>query len=202
MGRKSLGKPRKIDEKKRRSWIIKLYPYLRDNGLKGLKMNKVAGVLELSKSTVYEYFKSKEEIIEETLNYQMEKLMKFSLILDNKEKSLKDRYVELMGYMSPVLSDISELIMEDLKYHYPKLWLRVETFFDFAQKELMKYYEEGIKKNEFKRMNPIILARQDYLFFTQLLEPTFLKENDLKPMQVFEEYFSLKFYGLLYENKP
>ncbi len=197
MGRKALTRNRKQNPKKRREWIITLYPYFRDQGLRDLKMDKVANLLGKSKSTVYEYFSTKEEIVAEALAYKMEALMGFESIVSNQNLSLEDRYQQLMHYMIPVLTDISSLLMEDIKLLFPKLWRQVDAFYDHASTVLETYYIEGMEKGVFRKTRPALLSLSDKFFFSALVDPTFLKENNLKPEEAFQEYFELKFKGLL-----
>lgn len=197
MGRKSSNKARKDNPKRRREWIIELYPYFRDNGLKDLRMDKVAELLGKSKSTVYEYFNSKEEIVAETIVYKLETLIGYEQILMNKEESLKNRYLLLMEFMIPVLTDISSLLMNDIKEYYPTLWENVNAFYNRAAEALESYYAEGIEKKAFRNIHPAILAHADRFFFQELVDPKFLQEKGISANDAFKEYFELKFKGLM-----
>lgn len=199
MGRKAVNKSRKVNPLKRREWIKELYPYFNENGLKELRMDKVAELLGKSKSTVYEYFKSKEEIVAETISYKMEALQGYESILMNTQESFGNRYTQLMEYMIPVLTDISSLLLDDIKTYYPNLWLNVEAFFDHATLVLEKYYTEGIAKKKFRNIHPVILAHSDRFFFNELIDPQFLKKNGINADEAFRSYFDLKFKGLLME---
>ncbi len=197
MGRKAKDRKRKDNPKKRREWIIQLYPYFKKNGLKDLRMDIIAQLLGKSKSTVYEYFATKEEIVAETIAYKLEALMGFDEILKNYTLDLETRYQQLMEYMIPVLTDISSILMVDIKEQFPQLWNHVESFYDYAGDALSEYYEEGMKKGTFRKVRPALLTLSDRFFFTELADPQFLKENHLKPEEAFREYFELKFRGLL-----
>lgn len=199
MGRKTTNKVRKNNPKKRREWIIELYPHFNESGLKDLKMDKVAKLLGKSKSTVYEYFNSKEEIVAETISYKMEALQGYEAILMNKEESLKNRYIQLMEYMIPVLTDISSILLDDIKSLYPELWESVDAFFNHASAVLESYYKEGIDKRAFRNIHPAILAHGDRFFFNELINPQFLKSKNITADEAFKGYFELKFRGLLIE---
>lgn len=197
MGRKSSNRIRKDNPKKRREWIIELYPYFRDNGLKDLRMDGVAKLLGKSKSTVYEYFTSKEEIVAETISYKLEALLGFEDILLDENLGLEERYLQLMEYMIPILTDISNLLLTDIQSLYPKLWLQVDAFYDHASHVLEQYYNEGIEKGVFRKLHPAILAHSDRFFFQELVDPKFLAEKGISANEAFEGYFDLKFKGLM-----
>lgn len=196
MGRKSVDRVRKINPKKRREWIKQLYPHFRDQGLQDLKMDRIAKLLNKSKSTVYEYFATKEEIVAETISFKLEALLGFEDILENKEHSLEKRYQLLMEYMIPVLTDISNILLADIKQLFPQLWVQIDSFYDHASMVLKRYYQEGMDKGVFRKINPAILSLSDRFFFTELVDPQFLKDNQLKPEDAFKAYFELKFKGL------
>ncbi|MGK0391448.1 MAG: AcrR family transcriptional regulator [Maribacter sp.] len=197
MGRKSSNRVRKDNPAKRREWIIELYPHFRDNGLKDLKMDRVAILLGKSKSTVYEYFISKEEIVAETISYKLEALLGFEEILMDKDLGLRERYLQLMAYMIPILTDISNLLLFDVQSLYPSLWLQVDAFYDHASYVLEQYYREGIEKGVFRNIHPAILAHSDRFFFKELVDPKFLAEKGISANEAFEGYFDLKFRGLM-----
>ncbi len=179
---------------------MELYPHFRDHGLKDLRMDKVAKMLGKSKSTVYEYFKSKEEIVTETVGYKMEALLKHEEILMNQDEDMKTRYEQLMEYMIPVLTDISSLLLNDIKEFYPQVWEKVTAFFDYSSSVLEKYYKEGIEKGVFRNIHPTILAHSDRFFFNELVDPSFLAKHNITAQEAFQHYFELKFRGLMKEQ--
>ncbi len=197
MGRKSLDKKRKENHQKKREWIVQLYPHLRDGGLKDLKMDEVAKLLGKSKSTVYEYFKSKEEIVAGVVAYKLEALGGFQAILENEAWTYERRFEELVGYIAPILSDISTTLLVDIKNLFPGIWATVESFFSMVSGELMTYYQNGMKEGVFRKVHPAILVESDRFFFFQLVEPEFLKKSELTPQEAFTHYFKMKFHGLL-----
>lgn len=197
MGRKTSNKARKDNPAKRRDWIIQIYPHFRDHGLRQLRMDKIAGLLGKSKSTVYEYFGSKEEIVAECLAYKMEALMGFEAILRDGAVGFEERYRRLLDYMVPVLSDISSLLMDDLKTLYPQLWEQVEVFYQHAGGVLEEYYQQGMEAGAFRAAHPRILALNDRFFFDTLLDPQFLNDTHVTAEEVFRTHFELKFKGLL-----
>ncbi len=196
MGRKASKRIRKDDPAKKRKWIKELYPHLRDNGVKDLRMDTVAKYLGKSKSTVYEYFSSKEEIISGTIALKLDALLGFESILMNQEENLSDRYQNMMAHIIPIISDISQVLLADIKKYYPELWQIIDAFYNHAGEVLLKFYEEGIGDGTFLQINPIILVQQDKFFFNEVIDPHFLAENNITPEAAFKDFFELKLKGL------
>ncbi len=197
MGRKSKEKPRKDNPVKRRAWVKELYPYFRDNGVKGITMDKVAELLGKSKSTVYVYFRTKDEIMAEVVGFKLEALIGFEEIIRDTTLPHKERYIKMMEYIIPIISDISDILLHDLKILFPKIWKAVDAFYDHASSVLEDFYRDGINKKIFHHFDPVILTKQDRFFFDEILDPGFLKNSGISPRKAFEDYFLLKFSGLM-----
>ncbi|MGB1217036.1 MAG: TetR/AcrR family transcriptional regulator, partial [Saprospiraceae bacterium] len=157
MGRKASTKNRKDNPIKKQKWIKELYPYLRDKGVRELRMDAIAKYLGKSKSTVYEYFASKEEIIIGVIALKLEALLGFEAILMNPNDSLSHRYQNMMAHIIPIISDISQLLLADIKEYYPELWQKIDDFYTYAGEILLKFYQEGMEDGTFLQVNPLIL---------------------------------------------
>jgi len=200
MGRKSLERERKTDLNKTGVWADILFPFFQENGIKGITMNKIAEVLNKSKTTLYDYFKTKEELLEFLIDKQLNQIEEFVSILDNKKLSFVERHKKALEHLAMSISGISTVFLSDLRQHHPELWEKIEDFLVFASGILEKFYIQGIKKGEFKDINPALLAMSDRLFFRMLADPDFLDDANLSIKQAFEQYLEMKFFGLVKEK--
>ena len=200
MGRKSLNKERKDNPKKKLEWIEILIPYFQKNGLKSITMDEVASVLNKSKATVYKYFKSKEEIIEFGLGNKLEHIQHFEEILKDENTPYLDRYFKSIEHLTLHISDISNLFLSDLKHLYPEIWKRVSAFIEYAISIIIDYYKEGINLNIFDNINPSLMAMSDRYFFASLSDPDFLISNNLSITEAFNQYFRMKFFGIVKDH--
>ena len=74
MGRKSLQKARKGPNSKTENWAKTLLPLLQTLKLDSLSMNTLSKLMGVSKSTIYEYFSTKEEIMDYVVAHKIEEL--------------------------------------------------------------------------------------------------------------------------------
>jgi AcrR family transcriptional regulator len=197
MGRKALKRERKTDLGKTSSWADILFPFFQENGIKGITMNKVAEVLNKSKTTLYDYFRTKEELLEFLIDKQLMQIETFSAILEDQKLSFVERHMKALEHLALHISGISTVFLADLRLHHPELWQKIEQFLDFASGILEKFYKQGISKGEFKNINPSLLVMSDRLFFRTLADPDFLTDADLTIKQAFEQYLEVKFFGLV-----
>ncbi len=197
MGRKAINRDRKIDKDKTQPWIQILYNYFQKNGLKGITMDVLAKVLGKSKTTVYDYFPTKEDLLDEIILYKLEEIKGFKNIIGNTEKSFKQRCYELLKFQTDHIADISNIFLSDLKELYPSHWQKVESFLDYLSEETAKFYKAGIQAEEFNAIHTSILVLNDQLFFRTLTDPNFLNTNKLTLQEAFEQYSQLRFFGII-----
>ncbi|MDX2305498.1 MAG: TetR/AcrR family transcriptional regulator [Microscillaceae bacterium] len=197
MGRKAIERERKKDAYKTEKWIKQLLPYFQKNGLKGITMDLVAKELNRSKTTVYEYFSSKEELLDLMVAYKLKQIGGFEKILNDASQSYIDRCYAVLKYQADHISDISNLFLADLREFHPDLWVRVQDFLEDAAQKIEAFYQAGIYHQEFNPIHTAILTLNDHFFFRVLTDPDFLSRHGLTLQEAFDQYLKLKFFGLI-----
>ncbi len=197
MGRKSSDKIRKDNPEKRDELLQRIIPFLLEKGLQGVTMDKMAEAMNISKATVYKYFQSREEILAATIAVKLDEIKHFDAYLNDKEVEYLDRYKNAVQYLSEHISDITNLFLADLKTFFPHLWQLIDAFKEYCMNSLKVYYNEGIRKGYFNKINPEIMVMTDQFFLDKLTDPDFLVAHKLTIKQAFDEYFRMKFYGIM-----
>ncbi len=197
MGRKSSDKIRKDNPEKRDELLQRIIPFLLEKGLQGVTMDKMAGAMNISKATVYKYFQSREEILAATIAFKLDEIKHFDAYLNDKDVEYLNRYKNAVQYLSEHISDITNLFLADLKTFFPHLWQLIDAFKDYCMNALKAYYNEGIRKGYFNKINPEIMVMTDQFFLDKLTDPDFLVAHKLTIKQAFDEYFRMKFYGIM-----
>lgn len=197
MGRKSIDKTRKDSPGKKDELIRQLIPYLLEKGLQGVTMDNMAEAMNISKATVYKYFQSREEILAATIAVKLDEIKYFDAYLNDKDVEYLNRYKNAVQYLSEHISDITNLFLADLKTFFPHLWQLIDAFKDYCMNSLKAYYNEGIRKGYFNNINPEIMVMTDQFFLDKLTDPDFLVTHKLTIKQAFDEYFRMKFYGIM-----
>lgn len=197
MGRKSTNKFRMTNSAKREEWIRSLYPFFRIRGLMGFSMEEVAGFLDVSKATIYNYFTSKEEIIDHYVATKLNDLDNVNLIFNNKGYPLIERYEKSLYHLLQEMCDISPEVRNDLKYIFPEFWLRLTEALNGYLSSIKSLYETGIANGEFNPINTdlLIMCDSNMLFF--MSDPTQLKQSGLTLEKAFSEYMYMRQNGLI-----
>lgn len=197
MGRKAIVRNRKQDTKKKQEWANELFPFFQQHGVKGITINSMAKWLGKSKSTLYEYFVSKDEILLFSILPKLEALQGYELILNDSSRSFQQRYKDFFQHIMEQISDISNLFLADLKSHFPDHWALVDNFLKGLISQLDNYYKQGIAAGDFANIHVALLLAEDrYFVFEVLTNPDFLEENNLTLKELVEEYLNLKLHGL------
>lgn len=200
MGRKSINKDRLFDRSKKEKWVKKLMPHFKQKGLLGYSMDEMAKYLDISKATIYNHFKSKDEIVEAVIQLKIDQLSGFEDYLKNVNLPFLVRYYKGIQYFTNHLSDFSNVFLNDLQKVYPEQWTVFSAFQKSAVRSIREYYSEGIDNGVFNKINLSLLAMSDRIFFQLLSVPEYLQELNITIEKAFEEYFKMKFNGLIKED--
>ena len=197
MGRKSVEKNRKTKTKKVEKWTQELVPRLAHKELGSLTMDDLAKLLQKSKSTVYQYFKTKEEIFEYITQVRIDSLVKYKNELNKRSSDVSYHYEGLAMLLSEGTRDISPFYLNQLKTNFPTAWKIIEDFMNALLKDLKLFYEKGVKDNLFKPISIELLHKLDQYFIMQLItDYHFFNETETSLGEMIKDYMFLKFEGL------
>jgi AcrR family transcriptional regulator len=198
MGRKPIDRYRYKDELIKEKYVIKFMIYFQNNGLENFSMSKMAADLKMSKTTIYNHFTTKEEIISAVVDYKLSIIKDYQTVLENITLPFIERYRKSMLFFCVQTFDISAPILFHIEVNYPKIWKKVEQFQLGVMRNLKSYYEVGIEIGLFKKeMNPFLLYLDDQKFFELLSNQKVLSDHNITVLDAFNHHFSIKFKGIL-----
>ena len=197
MGRKPIAKKRSRNEAKREKWIQACIKHFEETGIRNITMDDVAAKLDISKATIYNHFKSKDEIVQTAVAMLLNKVRRYEEFLNDESLPFLRRYYLAMRYYAQQLTSISPILVKDVRELYPDMWEYVEMFRNQFVFVIGKYYEEGMRRGFFKDVDINIMVGTDRWFLDALLNTNFLAEHNLSLDHAFKEYFKLKFDGII-----
>jgi AcrR family transcriptional regulator len=197
MGRKSTAKARVNDPERLSEWSTQLFPYFREYGIRELNMDRAAGILGVSKATIYRYCKSKEVLILKMLQQKLSSLSRFGGILNGTTGAAEVRYGQSLTFLLSETSDISFIFLKELKETYPDIWELIKAFRAFAQQQLTEFYTKAIAEGEFNEQPVALLVQLDAMFLDKLTEDHSLADMGLSLSEALSSYFELRMDGLL-----
>ncbi len=197
MGRKAVEKERKELDSKQKKWLENVLDYFCENGVRKVTMDEIAEHLGISKATIYNYFQSKEDLIEAAVWLKLTDLAIMKEYLFNDKLDFTDRYYEGVRHFTNNLGGLTTELLNELKVFFPGCWEPIQLFQNASVENLMEYYKMGIERGIFTKFNIALLAQQDRVFFDLVTDASFLARYNLSMKEAFEEYFETKFNGIL-----
>ena len=198
MGRKPIERYRYKDQIIKEKYVIKFMIYFQKNGIDKCSMTKMATDLKMSKTTIYNHFTTKEEIIEAVVDYKLSVIKDYQTVLENITLPYTERYRKSMLFFCVQTFDVSAPLLMQIEHNYPKIWKKVEQFLLGVMRNLRSYYEVGIEIGMFKtETNPLLLYLDDQKFFELLSNQKVLIDHKISVLDAFNHHFNMKFKGIL-----
>lgn len=198
MGRKSLVKDRKNKDKKVEQWTLAILPKLKHEDLGDLTMDDLAVLMNKSKSTIYQYFTTKEEIFEYITQVRIDYLYAYKDEITGEISQLDYHYETLARILTEGAKDISSFYLKQLQEHYPTAWKIIEDFLFGLLEDLKQFYIYGIEHKLLKPVSIELLTKLDQYFIMQLItDDKFFNQTKETLESIIKDYMFLKFEGLM-----
>lgn len=152
----------------------------RVKGFYNINMDELARQAGVSKRTVYRYFRSKEEIIEATLDaFMIERALKIEEIMSREESA-----PEIIASVIKEISSQGQFIfnpagLNDLRVHYPYLWQKIDSFRMERAQHIISTYIQRSENRSLQEIDPRIITTVILTAIQAVLNPEFILENNL-----------------------
>lgn len=201
MGRKSVHKDRIDNDKAREKLVTKCMVYFQNYGT-GATMSKLAREISVSKTTIYNHFKTKEDLVFEATQMKLSIISDYESVLNNVTLPYLERYRKAMLFFCVQFFDISAQYLKDMEQNFPETWDIMVQFQDKVFEDLLTYYKKGVEKGIFiSDIKPELLTLDDQLFFNSLSNPDGLKKYQITILDAFKHHFQTKFFSIISEGK-
>lgn len=167
MGRKSIDKTRKPLSKKMEAWLDDLIPAIAGCDLSKLTIDDIATLTKKSKSTIYEYFESKQDIIYTAVERRIAKLD--DLPEPSAKESVMLTYNSLINWLIQHLDDVSFSFLNQLENSFEHTWELINEFMNRLLATLKGLYASGIEQGVFRSVSLEILVDLDEFFIKKWL---------------------------------
>ncbi|MEW7290766.1 TetR/AcrR family transcriptional regulator [Aquimarina sp. 2304DJ70-9] len=198
MGRKSILKNRKEKNKKVEQWTQAILPKLKNKDLGDLTMDDLATLMNRSKSTIYQYFTTKEEVFEYITQVRINRLYTYKDQITKEILQLDYHYETLATILTEGAKNISAFYLKQLQKHYPSAWQIIEDFLYELLEDLKQFYLFGIESKLLKPVSVELLIKLDEFFILQLItDDKFFNQSKETLESTIKDYMFLKFEGLM-----
>lgn len=171
-------------------------------GVRSVTMDDIASHLSISKKTLYQHFKDKNEIVTETTKTIIEKDKDEFIYIQKNARNAVEELFQVSHCLRRIVSEINPSLLFDLKKYHNNAW---KVYMDYKEKFIFNMIVEnlkrGIKEKYFrKEINPYILAR----FRTEQVQLSF--DNKIFPRTKFDfkevqlQLFDHFLYGIMTQS--
>jgi AcrR family transcriptional regulator len=180
-------------------------------GIKSVTMDDIAKHLGMSKKTIYQFFKDKNELVFALVRKKLQDDEDQMCAIISKSGNVIEEMINMMKCSEEIFSRINPIVIHDLQKYHPEAWKQFQNFkADVLVHTLEELLTKGIKQGYIRPdIDVKIIARmrvmQVEMGFNTAVFPV-AEFNTWKVQQQFLEHFNygictLKGYKLLNEYK-
>lgn len=167
-----------------------------EKGFNETSMHEIAKAAGVGKSTLYDYFTSKDEILVSYFEDEIRKITQPAQEIIKQKMGVSESLKKIMQMHLEYLVDHKNFYLQ-LTSEVPRLAMqsqqRVQTMRYAYQDMLKSLVEEGIRLGEFRSVNPLFAARS---VFTLLTIAVFTSRPTGTPEEMLEEALGIFFKGI------
>jgi TetR/AcrR family transcriptional regulator, cholesterol catabolism regulator len=168
-------------------------------GIRSVTMDDVSHELGISKKTLYQYVRDKDELVHKVLEMEISERQARMLISCSETKNAIEQLLEIARCISIMLKDFSPASEYDLKKYYPDLYIKVRDLrrnhiFRFIMENLIKGKEEGLYRNE---IDINIISKLNVSVIDSMLDSEVITIPEFMDPIFFNEYFVYHIRGIV-----
>ena len=167
-----------------------------DQGFNETSMREIARVVGVGKSTLYDYFKSKDDILISYFEGEIQEITASAQHIIKQDLSTSEKLEQIMKMHLAYLVDKKNLFLK-LTVEAQRLALDSQQQIQIArhayQDMLRTLIEEGVQSGEFRAVNSLFAARS---FFTLLSTAVFTSRPTGTPEEMLQEAMAIFFRGI------
>lgn len=174
---------------------------INENGIK-FTMADLAKRLAVSKSTLYTYFTSKEEMVGAIVDLLMASMQQQDEeILSNKMLSLHEKLKALLLNEPKILGPISNRFIIELKRYMPEQAKKGDKCHEYKWQLVESLLQQGITNGDFR---PVDLTITKVIFnatINELVNPSFLMHSNLTINDALGKMADILYFGIMAPDK-
>ena len=171
-------------------------------GIRAVTMDDVAAEFGISKKTLYQYFKDKEDLVHQVIEYYLENPI-FNLNKEGLGNAI-DRIIALRKHVSQIIKHYNNHLEYDLKKTYPMLYKKV---YDFKRQRIysdtVRNISDGMKSGLFRKdLNPDFIAKIQVgrMLYTCNPDNQIFDAHELATIQLFDEVMDYHMHAICTEE--
>ncbi len=168
-------------------------------GIKSVTMDDVAKELGISKRTIYQHFKDKNEIVKVVIKHSLERESCDFNELEQRSINPIDEIIQISKHMRVSLSNMNPAVLYDLKKYHPQAWVLFNDFkynmvLQSVRDNLLRGQKEGLFR---KGLDVEVLARLRIEQIEMAFDPVLFPFGEFNMVEVQIEFLNHFVRGIL-----
>ncbi|MCH2213705.1 MAG: TetR/AcrR family transcriptional regulator [Flavobacteriales bacterium] len=197
MGRKAIDRERKPLTDRAKKWVRELTPRLQDKDLSKLTLDELAELAGKSKSTIYTYFSTKEEIFLTITQLVLDDLRGGILSGEVSGNDMGEALSDILLSIGKGIEGISIGYLEQLQKYFPDIWSVIQVYTEEVLTVLAMIYEKGMTEGTFKKFNVSLLTALDRHFVMNIMtDASRFSQQGMSLKDLVQEYLEMRLSAL------
>ena len=133
--------------------IVSISTLFMKYGIKSVSMDDVSRELGISKKTLYQYFKDKDELVTKVVEHHAELLSGEMFKMVSENANAIEQLLQVSKFVSQYLKNINPSVTYDLKKYYPQIWKNVnlnnrDYIFNQIKQNMINGIKEGLYRSD------------------------------------------------------
>ena len=167
------------------------------DGVRAFTVDSLSQNLGMSKKTIYNFFPSKEVLVDRSVELFLHLIEKKFKKLIATEPNPAIQFVKVMEFIMGHVSKISIEKLAELKLRFPKIWKKMETFRLARRDDFCLILSEAQKQEYVKKDVDVKVIATLYMnIINSTFQPEFFLENNLTPSYAIQNFLKMISGGL------
>jgi len=178
--------------------IVSISTLFMKYGIKSVSMDDVSRELGISKKTLYQYFKDKDELVTKVVEHHAELLSGEMFKMVSENANAIEQLLQVCKFVSQYLKNINPSVTYDLKKYYPQIWKNVNlNNRDYIFNQIKQNMINGIKEGLYRSDINIDIITHFYLFRMEMSQTyEMIVENKYSYEEIFNTSFNYHIRGI------
>jgi len=161
-------------------------------------MDEIASELKMSKKTIYKFFPSKDDLVHAIAKFFMNKMKSQILPALSTDKNAIEKLADLINILAKASEKISTKRMEEIKRHYPDLWIEIDRFrTEMMFGNITKVIDQGKKEGLFIDYPTSIIMNVLVASVRNIVNPDFILNNNFSIIEAARYAFKIIIGGIV-----
>lgn len=161
-------------------------------------MDEIASDLKMSKKTIYKFFPSKDVLVMAIAKFFMNKMKSQILPALSTNKNAIEKLADLINILAKASEKISTKRMEEIKRHYPGLWIEIDRFrTEMMFGNITKVIDQGKKEGLFIDYPTTIIMNVLVASVRNIVNPDFILNNNFSIIEAARYAFRIIIGGIV-----